>query len=82
MNEAVEIIFDYLDWEPQEINYMTDKPVGVRHRAADTTRAEELLGWEPQYTVEEGIKNTLDWYLEHRDREYVRENLETLLHER
>jgi UDP-glucose 4-epimerase len=82
MNEAVEIIFDYLDWEPDEINYMTDKPVGVRHRAADTTRAEELLGWEPQYTVEEGIKNTLNWYVETRDRDYVRENLETLLHER
>jgi UDP-glucose 4-epimerase len=82
MNEAVEIIFDYLNWEPDEINYMTDKPVGVRHRAADTTRAEELLGWEPQYTVEEGIKNTLNWYVENRDRDYVRENLETLLHER
>jgi len=82
MNEAVEIIFDYLDWEPDEINYMTDKPQGVRHRAADTTRAEELLGWEPQYTVEEGIKNTLDWYVENRDPDYVRENLETLLHER
>jgi UDP-glucose 4-epimerase len=82
MNEAVEIIFDYLDWEPDEINYMTDKPVGVRHRAADTKRAEELLGWEPQYTVEEGIKNTLDWYVENSDRDYVRKNLETLLHER
>jgi len=82
MNEAVEIIFDELDWEPDEINYMTDKPQGVRHRAADTTSAEELLGWEPEYTVEEGIKNTLDWYVEARDKEYVRENLETLLHER
>lgn len=82
MNEAVEIIFDYLGWEPNEINYQTDKPVGVRHRAADTTRAEELLGWEPEYTVEEGIKRTLDWYVEARDREYVKENLETLLHER
>jgi len=82
MNEAVEYIFDYLDWEPDEINYMTDKPQGVRHRAADTTRAEELLGWEPEYTVEEGIKNTLDWYVDARDKEYVRENLETLLHER
>jgi UDP-glucose 4-epimerase len=82
MNEAVDIIFDYLDWEPDEINYMTDKPEGVRHRAADTTRAEELLGWEPEYTVEEGIKNTLDWYVNARDKEYVRENLETLLHER
>jgi UDP-glucose 4-epimerase len=82
MNEAVEIIFEYLGWEPEEINYMTDKPEGVRHRAADTTRAEELLGWEPEYTVKEGIKNTLDWYVENRDREYVRNNLETLLHER
>jgi nucleoside-diphosphate-sugar epimerase len=82
MNEAVEIIFDYLDWEPDEINYMTDKPQGVRHRAADTTRAEELLGWEPEYTVEEGIQNTLEWYLDNRAKEYVQENLETLLHER
>jgi UDP-glucose 4-epimerase len=82
MNEAVEIIFDYLDWHPEDINYMTDKPVGVRHRAADTTRAEELLGWEPQYTVEEGIRNTLDWYVNARDKQYVKENLETLLHER
>ena len=82
MNEAVEVIFDYLDWEPDEVDYMTDKPVGVRHRAADTTRAEELLGWEPEYTVEEGIERTLDWYVEARDRDYVRERLETLLHER
>ena len=82
MNEAVDIVFDYLGWEPDSINYMTDKPEGVRHRAADTTRAEELLGWEPEYTVEEGIQNTLDWYLDDRDEEYVRENLETLLHER
>jgi len=82
MNEAVDIIFDELGWEPDEINYMTDKPEGVRHRAADTTRAEELLGWEPEYTVEEGIKRTLDWYVDARDKEYVQENLETLLHER
>jgi len=82
MNEAVKIIFDYLDWRPEAIDYMTDKPEGVRHRAADTTRAEELLGWEPQYTVEEGIKLTLDWYLEAREKEYVQENLERLLHER
>jgi UDP-glucose 4-epimerase len=82
MNEAVEYIFDRLGWEPDEIDYLTDKPQGVRHRAADTTRAEELLGWEPRYTVEEGIEATLDWYVDARDREHVRENLETLLHER
>jgi UDP-glucose 4-epimerase len=35
MNEAVEIIFDYMDWDSEEINYMMDKLEGVRHRAAD-----------------------------------------------
>ncbi|WP_089883175.1 NAD-dependent epimerase/dehydratase family protein [Halogeometricum limi] len=82
INEAAQAIFERLNWEPSEIEYMTDKPVGVRHRAADTTRAEELLGWEPQYTLEEGIENTLDWYVNNRDKAYVQENLETLLHER
>ncbi|MFC6733944.1 NAD-dependent epimerase/dehydratase family protein [Haladaptatus sp. DYSN1] len=82
VNEVAEAIFEWLDWKPEDINYMTDKPEGVRHRAADTTRAEELLGWEPEYTLEEGIHNTLDWYVNERDEEYVKENLETLLHER
>lgn len=82
INEVAKTIFDNLDWEPAEINHMTDKPVGVRHRAADTTRAEELLGWEPKYTLEEGLAETIDWYVENREKEYVRENLETLLHER
>jgi UDP-glucose 4-epimerase len=82
INEAVEAIFEYMDWEPDKINRMTDKPVGVRHRAADTTRAEELLGWEPEYTLEDGMAETIDWYVENRDKEYIQENLETLLHER
>jgi UDP-glucose 4-epimerase len=82
INEVVRMIFDRLDWEPDAVDHMTDKPVGVKHRAADTTRAEELLGWEPEYTLEDGIERTLDWYTGARDREYVRENLETLLHER
>lgn len=82
INEVVETIFEQLDWEPEEVDHMTDKPVGVRHRAADTSRAEELLGWEPQYSIEDGLAETIDWYVENRDREYVRNNLETLLHER
>jgi nucleoside-diphosphate-sugar epimerase len=82
INDVAETIFDYLDWEPDEVNHMTDKPVGVRHRAADTTRAEELLGWEPEYSLEEGLAETIDWYVDNRDREHVGENLETLLHER
>lgn len=82
INEVIEVIFDRLDWEPDELAYLTDKPVGVRHRAADTTRAKERLGWEPAFSLEEGINETLDWYVNHRNKERVEANLETLLHER
>ena len=82
INRVVEEIFDILEWRPEMLDHMTDKPVGVKHRAADTTRAAELLGWEPEYTLEEGLTRTVDWYVENRDREYVRENLDRLLHER
>jgi len=82
INEVASTVFDVLGWEPEEVNHMTDKPVGVRHRAADTTRAEELLGWEPEYTLADGLERTVEWYVENRDKAYVTENLETLLHER
>jgi UDP-glucose 4-epimerase len=82
INEVARAVFDRLGWEPDGMEYLTDKPVGVRHRAADTTRAEELLGWEPRHTLQDGIDRTVDWYLAHRDEDYVRDNLETLLHER
>lgn len=82
INEAVEQVFEQLNWEPAELDYLTEKPVGVRHRAADTTRARDLLGWEPTYSLSEGLAETIDWYTSHRDRRTVERNLETLLHER
>lgn len=82
INQVAETIFEYMDWEPDEIDHLTDKPVGVRHRAADTSRAENLLGWEPEYSLEEGLAKTIDWYVDNRDQAYVKENLEQLLHER
>ena len=82
INEVVETIFDYMQLEPPAMDYMTEKPVGVRHRAADTTRAEELLGWSPEYSLEEGLAETIDWYKTNRDPNYVRENLGKLLTQR
>lgn len=44
-----------------EINYDTTKPEGDMDRAADWTKAREVLGWEPSVGVEEGIQRTFDW---------------------
>ena len=33
----------------------------------DTTRARNELGWTPRHTFEDGLRETVDWYLDHRD---------------
>jgi dTDP-glucose 4,6-dehydratase len=37
----------------------TDDP---RVRCPDTTLARELLGWQPEVAVDEGLKRTLEWF--------------------
>jgi nucleoside-diphosphate-sugar epimerase len=34
----------------------------VRHSMADTTRAASELGHAPQFSIEDGLRKTLDWY--------------------
>ncbi|HRJ57280.1 MAG TPA: GDP-mannose 4,6-dehydratase [Anaerolineales bacterium] len=34
---------------------------------ADVSKAQELLGWEPQFTLRQGLKNLIDWYMAERD---------------
>lgn len=38
-----------------------DGPQGVRGRNSDNTRLREVLGWEPQISLEAGLKRTYDW---------------------
>ena len=38
-----------------------DGPQGVRGRNSDNTLLKSVLGWEPQITLEEGLKRTYDW---------------------
>ncbi|HUW71843.1 MAG TPA: NAD-dependent epimerase/dehydratase family protein [Candidatus Humimicrobiaceae bacterium] len=44
-----------------ESRYDTTKPVGPISRTADITRARQLLNWEPEVSLEEGLKRTYFW---------------------
>jgi len=56
--------------------------VGVASRAADLTRAKNLLGWQPKVSYEDGFKRTIDWYRSQKNLEHVRRDLPRLLMER
>src|SRR5262249_23240408 len=56
-------IFQCVSWKPREIQKQLYKPVGVNSRAADITKCRDLLKWVPSYSLQEGIRRTVDWYL-------------------
>jgi dTDP-glucose 4,6-dehydratase len=45
------------------ISYVTDRPGHDRRYAMDITRIGERLGWRPQHTFEQGLRETVEWYV-------------------
>ncbi len=50
-----------------QITYVADRPGHDRRYAIDASKLQNELGWKPQHTFEQGIANTVDWYLQHQD---------------
>jgi dTDP-glucose 4,6-dehydratase len=46
------------------ITYVKDRPGHDRRYAIDATKINKELGWKPSVTFEEGLKQTIGWYLE------------------
>lgn len=46
------------------INFEPLQPGDVPETYADISQAQELIGYSPQFTVQEGIKNFVNWYQE------------------
>ena len=45
------------------ITFVKDRPGHDRRYAIDAAKIRRHLGWEPSYTFESGIRETIDWYL-------------------
>jgi dTDP-glucose 4,6-dehydratase len=48
----------------QLITYVKDRPGHDRRYAIDASKINKELGWKPSVTFEEGLSQTIDWYLE------------------
>lgn len=74
--EVVETICKLLDERrPREdgkprasqITFVADRPGHDRRYAIDASKLKNELGWQPQHTFEQGIAETVDWYLDNQD---------------
>ena len=50
------------------LKFEISRPVGVRGRRADITKARTALGWFPRVSMDVGLKKTFDWALRHSNR--------------
>ncbi|MBN1213499.1 MAG: dTDP-glucose 4,6-dehydratase [candidate division Zixibacteria bacterium] len=62
------IMDEMLGGGPREalIEFVPDRPGHDRRYAIDSTRIIKELGWRPQVSFEEGLRKTVQWYLDNR----------------
>jgi dTDP-glucose 4,6-dehydratase len=49
------------------ITYVKDRPGHDRRYAIDAAKINKELGWKPSVTFEEGLSQTIDWYLQNEE---------------
>ncbi|MCH7976242.1 MAG: NAD-dependent epimerase/dehydratase family protein [Bacteroidetes bacterium] len=59
INQLADIAADAAGIEIERVHI--DGPMGVRGRNSDTTKLREVLGWDPQIALEDGIARTYVW---------------------
>jgi dTDP-glucose 4,6-dehydratase len=47
--------------------FVADRPGHDRRYAIDASKIRRELGWAPQHSFESGLRETVRWYLDHRD---------------
>lgn len=61
--ELGEKIIDHLDTKAS-VNVEPSRTGEIARYVADLSKAQKILGYEPQYSLDEGLESTIEWYLE------------------
>ncbi len=61
--DIVKLIIKSLNKSNDLIEYVTDRLGHDRRYAIDNTKITTKLGWKPKYVFDNGLKDTIEWYL-------------------
>lgn len=71
IRELVETLSSFLDFNYE---FDTSKPKGFPKRVMDISLARELIGYNPNTSLLNGLKETWDWFTDHKDEYLKRKN--------
>jgi dTDP-glucose 4,6-dehydratase len=64
--DIVKLIIRTIGKSEELITYVKDRPGHDRRYAIDNTKITSQLGWKPSYTFEQGMEETIRWYLDNQ----------------
>ncbi len=62
LNELLEVLKKITGKEDVKADYQPDRKGDVKHSQADNTRAKKWLGYEKLVGLDEGLRQTIDWW--------------------
>ncbi len=62
--EIIRLLIKDLGKTEELIKYVKDRPGHDRRYAINNTKISTQLGWKPDYSFDEGLKKTIQWYLD------------------
>ena len=66
INELVRIMEDKIG-KKANIQYIDQHKADVMQNCANVEKAKQMLSWEPQVNLDQGIANLVNWYFQERD---------------
>jgi len=63
IKEIVHFILEAAGHEDAKVLFNASKPTAIPIRLVDITKAREVLDFEPKITLKEGIRDTVNWYV-------------------
>jgi UDP-N-acetylglucosamine 4-epimerase len=70
LNKLIEFLQKFINTNIQP-TYKTERPGDIRDSLADITKAKTILNYQPTIKVEDGIKQTLDWFKKNKMPNYT-----------
>ena len=81
----VKTILKLLNKDESLISFVKDRPGHDLRYAIDSSKVEQELGWTREYAFEDGIKETIEWYLNNQEwidnilsKKYLADNKEVI----
>jgi len=66
INNLIKLVEDIIG-KKADVQYGPPDPADMRSNWADVSKAGELLGWEPQFSMRAGIEKLVEWYNSERE---------------